>query len=185
MKTIIFALLAVIAFIDPALAQFSTQSAPQTVPGTTVDIAPLANAVIQLAASALTVIAIPLLWAWWRKKEKELQLEGLKIEQQYREAIDKGAIAAIGAAQSQLVVQPGRLTLDIKNEIAANAANILAENFGKSIQALGAKDTLEKARQVVESRLGLTEANAAGAPVVGVTTPSVIATNTEKAKETL
>jgi hypothetical protein len=172
MRFFLAAFVALLFLVDPALAQFKTAEAPPVIANTTIDLAPLANAVIQLATTALTVIAVPLLWDWWRKKSAELKLEHLKIEEHLRETLDKGAVAAIGAARTALEVQPGGLTIDLKNQIAANAANILARNFEQTLNKLGSKDNLEKAKEVVESRIGLTEANAAGEPIIGVTTPA-------------
>lgn len=172
MKVFLAAVLAIFAIVDPAFAQFSTQA---TAP-TTVDVAPVVNTIIQAVASLITIGVLPLMWAWFRKKQKEWQLEELKIEEQYRKAIDAGAMAAIGSIIARYQVKPGELTLDAKNELVASAANMLAKNFPDAFSALGFEDHVVKAREVIESRLGLTEANAAGTPVVGTETAAAAPT---------
>lgn len=164
-------------FVVQAVAQnvvsFPTQSAQAP---TVVDIAPVVNTIIQFASAVISLILIPLFWRWWRNKEKEWKLGDLKIEEQFREVIDRGAVAAIGGALERLQIKTGQVTVDMKSRLVADAANQLVKSFPDAFDGLGVKDHLDKAREVIESRLGLTEASAAGSPVIGVNSPPAAVT---------
>lgn len=154
-------------------AAFAQVAAP-----TTVDLAPVLNPIVQaLGAAFMTIVTgilIPLAWQWYRKKAKELELEGLKIEEQYRSVIDMGAKNAIGGALGKITIPEGKLTVDVKNAVVADAANTLAKNFPDAFKQLGVENTVEKATEVVKSRLGLMDAEAAGKPVPNPSQPVAV-----------
>lgn len=178
-KVLMLAAMAGAAMLLPTMAFAQFAQAPA---GTTVDLSPVVNPLIQGLGVIITGMLIPLAWKGYRLLEKKLGLEDLKIEQQYRSAIDQGAQTAIGGALSKLKVPDGKLSIDVKNSVIAEAANKLIESFPAAMESLKSDDKVEKAREIIESRLGLMDAAAAGTPVpnpsqatVVVATPSVVA----------
>jgi hypothetical protein len=145
-----------------------------TATGTTFDLAPLLNPLIQ-AAGVFMSVAAPIIVAmaidWLRKKSA---LAGMLVDKALQDKISAGAQTAIGGAISRLQVHPGELTVDVHNAILADAARTLANNYAETLTALGSTDNVAKAVEVIQNRLGLMTAAAAGTPVPNPsTTPSV------------
>jgi hypothetical protein len=154
--------------ILPALAAIDTAS------GSSVDLAPLLNPLIQMAGVFMSV-AVPVIMGmaidWLRKKST---LAGMLVDKALQDKISAGAQTAIGGAITRLKVKPGDLTINAHSAIVADAAKTLETNFGETLTALGTTDNAKKAIEIIQNRLGLMTAAAAGTPVPNPsTTPAV------------
>jgi hypothetical protein len=164
----------------PAFAQFAP--AP---PGAGIDLAPIVNPLLQTLGLVITGLVIPLLIAFIGKKMKEWGVEDQTLLAKLRAVIDDGAQKAIGGAIERLKIAPGNpiasLSITTRIQLIDDAANALARNFPDALDKLGVEDHIEKAREIIASRLGLMDAAAAGTPVPNpslpppATAPAVIA----------
>lgn len=163
-------LAAVVAVLsDPALAQFAPS------PDTKVDLSPIINPIIQVFGALIMFLGLPLMWAWVGKMLKSWGIEATNELNATRAVVDGIAQKAIGGAITRYSVVPGQVTVDVKDAIVADAVNSLVTNGGESLAKLGVKDNekIVKAREIIESRLGLMAAASAGAPVPNPSQPAV------------
>lgn len=166
MKTLLFlAATAVMLAPLPDLALAQATVVPVT--NTQVDLAPVLNPIMQVLGVIIMGLVIPLVWAFVGKTLKSWGIEATAEMAATRAVVDGIAQKAIGGAITRLQVKPGQITIDAKNDIVAEAANQLVQNAGDSLGKLGVKDNdkILKAREIIESRLGLMDAAAAGVPV--------------------
>jgi hypothetical protein len=168
---VVFAAMVVILIIGQI---WPAQAAIDTTTGSSIDLAPILNPLIQ-AAGVFMSVAAPIIVAmaidWLRKKSA---LAGMLVDKALQDKISAGAQTAIGGAISRLQIKPGELTVDVHNAIVADAADTLAKNFGDTLTTLGSKDNIAKAVEVIQNRLGMMTAAAAGTPIPNPsTTPSV------------
>lgn len=156
-----------------ALAQF----APAPPGSTTIDLAPIVNPLIMVLGTIITGLLIPLLWMWIKKTLASHGIDASNEILATQAVIDGIAQRAIGEAISKLSVVPGQITVDAKNAIVAEAANSLIKNAGEQLDKLGVKDSAQitKARDIIQSRLGLMDAAAAGVPVPNPSQPAPVA----------
>lgn len=155
---------------DPALAQFAPT------PDSKIDLAPIINPLMQVFGVIIMGIGIPLMWAFVGKTLKSWGIEATNELNATRAVVDGIAQKAIGGSIAKFAVKPGQITVDVKSDIIADAANALVKNGGDSLSKLGVKDNVQiiKAREIIESRLGLMEAAAAGNPVPNPSQPAVV-----------
>ena len=134
---------------------------------TTIDLGPMVNAILSVMAVLITGLLLPLMYAWIGKTLKAWGVEAQTELAGTRAIVDTIVQKAIGQAFTQYQIKPGQLTFDTKSTIINEAANTIVKNASESLHKLGVPDNdkIQKAREMVMSRLGLMEATAAGVPV--------------------
>lgn len=155
---------------EPAFAQFAPT------PNSKVDLAPVINPLIQIGGLIITGLCIPLMWIWIGRTLKSWGIEATAELNATRAVTDGIAQTAIGKAINKYAVLPGQITVDVKSDIIADAAKSLVANAGDSLTKLGVKDNEKfvKAKEMIEARIGLMDAAAAGAPVLNPSQPAVV-----------
>lgn len=123
------------------------------------------NIVLGSFIFVLTMGLVPLALEYLRGMIAERKLKTALLQKQYQDAIDSGAQKAIGGALSKVTIPEGKLPDGMKAEVTADASAALAKNFPDSFKALGVTDIPAKAEEIIKSRLGLMDAQAAGNPV--------------------
>lgn len=125
------------------------------------------------AAMMLTTVILPLAVLWGKQMIAEHALKVAQLQDQLRATIDSGAQKAIGGALGKIDVPEGKLPVALKSRIITDAGAALAKNFGDTLTSLGIDEMnhRSKAMEVVESRLGMMDAQAAGNPVPNPSQP--------------
>lgn len=151
------AALALIVFlISPAIGQDAV------VPTTTGN---FLNIVLGAAAMLLTTVIIPLVVLWGRQMIAERELKLAQIQEQARAVVGGLAQKAIG----------GEMGADgtLRDGAVTRAAANLASNASESFAVLGVTPAEQrgKAQEVIQSTVGLMNAQAAGNPVPNPSLP--------------
>lgn len=109
-----------------------------------INLAPIAEYIIQFLFLAITAIAVPALNALRAK---------LKIDQdsQLARSMDNGLYLAMQWAETKLLERGQKLTLETKHQFVADAANYIAENFPGIMKHFGI--TPERLQKMIEARL--------------------------------
>lgn len=140
-----------------------------TTTGSMVDLAPVLNPLIQLvgmvlAGSAGTIAFFAINWV-----RGKLKLQKLEQDAATQSRIDDVAQKIIAGALARANIKPGMAIVDVHSAVIADAGNKIAASLGKEISSLGVGDIEERAKAIVENRLGMMAAAQAGAPVPGPT----------------
>lgn len=123
------------------------------------------NIVLGAAAALITGVVVPLAWLYGRQMITERKLKLAQLEEQLRATLDSGAQKAIGGALGSITIPEGKLSGMDKNEVVSKAAKALADNFPDTFAQLKIGDVPAKSKEIIESRIGLMDAQAAGNPV--------------------
>lgn len=148
-----------------------------TTTGSAIDLAPVLNPLIQavgaiIAGSIGTIAIFGINWV-----RGKLKMQKLENDAALQSKIDDVAQKIIGGAMARANIKPGQAVLDIHNQIVADAGRKIADSLGGEISKLGAPDVVKRAQEIVENRLGMMAAAAAGNPIPGPTaTPLPAAT---------
>lgn len=148
-----------------------------TTTGSAIDLAPLLNPLIQAVGAIVTgcIGTIAVFGINWVRGK--LKMQKLESDAALQSKIDDIAQKIIGGAMARANVRPGQAVIDIHNQIVADAGQKIAASLGSEISKLGAPDVVERAREIVENRLGMMAAAQAGTPIPGPTaTPLPAAT---------
>lgn len=138
-----------------------------TTTGSAIDLAPVLNPLIQLvgmvvAGSAGTIAFYGINWV-----RGKLKLQKLEQDAATQSRIDDVAQKIIAGALVRANIRPGIAVVDVHSAVVADAGNKIAQSLGKEISSLGVADVAERAKSIVENRLGMMVAAQAGTPVPG------------------
>lgn len=156
---------AILLTVSPAMAQDIVPTSPAT----------FINTVLGLALGLLTTVLLPLAYLKGKQLITEQKLKNSQLEEQLRGTIDSGAQKAIGGALSKIEIPEGKLSGTVKDGVVKEATAALVKNFPDTFEALGVANVSSKAKEIVESRLGLMDAQAAGNPVPNTSLPLALA----------
>lgn len=154
-------LLIAMAIAQPALAQDIVPTTPST----------FLYTMLGLASAFIVGVVAPLAWLKGRQLITEQKLKNAQLEEQLRGTLDAGAQKAIGGALGKIDIPEGKLTGQTKTDVVKEASDALAKNFPDAFAALGVENPGAKAKEIVESRLGMMDAQAAGTPVPNPSQP--------------
>lgn len=148
---------ATVAPAAPVVAPTGTavQSTPVVavpVSNTTVDLSPIVSPLVQVASAILSVIVPVIGWGVWRIVAHRWGLEGLKLEEQYRANIDTAFGLAMANARAKGLDLSKNLSIDAKNQVAAELANYVAAKFPDAVKDLKVEDRL---KDMALTRIGL------------------------------
>lgn len=127
--------------------------------------------VLGAATLILTTIIVPLAVLYGQGLLAERRLKNAQLSEQLRATIDSGAQKALGGALGKINIPEGKLQGPLKASVVAEAAGALAKNYSDTFADLGNMDPLKKATEIVESRIGMMDAQAAGNPVPNPSQP--------------
>lgn len=152
--------------------------AAMSVPSMAQDIAPTTpsnfiNILLGAMATLITVVVVPLAIIWGQGLIAERRLKNAQLAAQLSATLDSGAQKAIGGALGAIDIPDGKLSGDAKNRVVVLASQALVRNFPETFTALGIEDhaVTAKAKEMVESRLGMMDAQSAGNPVPNPSQP--------------
>lgn len=124
----------------------------------TVDLSPVIVPLVQVTGGLISALAPVLVWYAIRWVRSKMSLSQLGEDDALRQVVNQGLQKAIGAGVSrvQAAVAGQPMTIEVKNDVVAHAAQYAIDNIPGALKRFGLDDP-NKLAAAIEARLGIME----------------------------